>query len=290
MTKDNFQKQISQIAVIDQPLIQDLIALLWSEEAYQAEFPSEFYFHQKNQSLSDLIEWSKKIEIDTDFSEHNKLPLGKYAESLLIIYFKNCKKFELLANNLQLIKENKTLGEIDFLLKNLRSEEYIHLEFALKYYLKVQWKGQLVFLGPNVNNQLEKKKEKLLGQQSRLLNRHQSLLDANFQKINFQPKIWMKGVRFYPFNKKEEYSHTKAWWLNYENIDKLINKNIYFEAVPLKKDWIFPYFKEKEVDFNSLKTKAEHYFQQKKNALMVVRKENNKVIDRGFIMRKKWPN
>ena len=118
MTKDNFQKQISQIAVIDQPLIQDLIALLWSEEAYQAEFPSEFYFHQKNQSLSDLIEWSKKIEIDTDFSEHNKLPLGKYAESLLIIYFKNCKKFELLANNLQLIKENKTLGEIDFLLKN----------------------------------------------------------------------------------------------------------------------------------------------------------------------------
>ena len=47
MAKDNFQKQISQIAAIDQPLIQDLIALLWSEEVYQAEFPSEFYFHQK---------------------------------------------------------------------------------------------------------------------------------------------------------------------------------------------------------------------------------------------------
>jgi len=290
MGKNNFQKEISKIAAIDHPIVKDLIALIWSEEVYQAEFSDTFYFLQKKQSLSDLIEWSKNIEIDTNFSKLNKLPLGKYAESLLNIYFKNCKEFELLANNIQLIKENKTIGEIDFLLKDLIKEEYIHLEFALKYYLKVKWNGQLTFLGPNVNDQLRKKKEKLLGQQSRLLNRHQNLLDADFQKINFQPKIWMKGVRFYPFNISEKYSHTKAWWLNFEDIDKLQKRDTFFEVVSQKKDWIFPYFREKEVDFNSLKTKAEHYFQQKKNALMVVRKESNKVIDRGFIMRKKWPN
>src|SRR5690606_35802865 len=139
MGKNNFQKEISKIAAIDHPIVKDLIALIWSEEVYQAEFSDTFYFLQKKQSLSDLIEWSKNIEIDTNFSKLNKLPLGKYAESLLNIYFKNCKEFELLANNIQLIKENKTIGEIDFLLKDLIKEEYIHLEFALKYYLKVKW-------------------------------------------------------------------------------------------------------------------------------------------------------
>src|SRR5690554_5676651 len=158
MRKNNFQKEISKIAAINQPIVKDLIALLWSEEVYEAEFPNKSYFHLKNNSLSDLIEWSKKIDFEAKAAKLKSLPLGKYAEELLVIYFKQHNSYHLLGNNIQLIEDNKTIGEIDFLLKDQITQEYIHLEFALKYYLKVQWKGQLIFLGPNVNDQLRKKK------------------------------------------------------------------------------------------------------------------------------------
>lgn len=284
-----FNKHISQINQLKLPFLQDLVTLLWQTEVYKAHFEKGSVFSPPLQELESLIEWAKKLT-PPNGQKNTNLPLGKYAEELITLFIEFHADYKLLARNIQLIANKKTLGEIDFLFHDLNNNQHIHLEFALKFYLKTKFNGEMVFLGPNVKDRLTKKKEKLVHSQTQLLKKHADLLPKEFAHILFTPKIWMKGVKFFPFALNRNYTHTKAWWLNLEAIELLNQDRISFEYVTEKKDWIFPYFKSSPVDFNRLKNQADHYFQLKKNALMVVRRKGKVIIDRGFIMRENWPN
>jgi hypothetical protein len=286
---NTFQSEIHLIRSIRKPVLRDLVALLWANCPFNDQIPDELCFHAPQLKLEELIQWAEEIEIEEQL-DANKLPLGKYAEQLLQIFFKNYSVFQLLGQNIQLIKDKETLGEIDFLLHDLKQNNYIHLEFALKFYLKTAWKGKEIFLGPHVKDCLQRKSQKLINRQSQLLNQHADLLTADLHKIPFQPKIWVKGVRFYPFRINESYTHAKAWWIKIEDIGHLDKSNYTFELINQKKDWIFPYFKAVAQDFETLKLEAKTHLSQNRNPLMVVRKKGKKVVDRGFVMRADWPN
>lgn len=286
---NTFQSEIQQIRSIRNSMLRDLVALLWTNCPFNDQLPDALCFHAPQLKLEELIQWAEEIG-SVEQLDANKLPLGKYAEQLLQLFFEHYPIFQLLGQNIQLIKDKETLGEIDFLLHDLKNHKYIHLEFALKFYLKTAWKGKETFLGPNVKDCLQRKSQKLISSQSQLLIQHTDLLTADLRQIPFQPKIWMKGVRFYPFLLNESYTHTKAWWLKIEDIGHLDKSDYSFELIDQKKDWIFPYFKAVAQDFEILKLEATTYLSQNRNALMVVRKKGEEVIDRGFVMRADWPN
>lgn len=287
---NTFQGDIQQIRCIRNPLLRDLIALLWSDAVFNDQIPPELCFQPPQLSLKELIQWAEELKCVEEHIDASKLPLGKYAEKLLQIFFEQHPNFQLVAQNIQLIKDKVTVGEIDFLLRDLEINKHIHLEFALKFYLKTSWSGKEIFLGPNVKDNLNRKSQKLINSQSQLLNSHADLLSAELRNTIFQPKIWMKGVRFYPFQANENYTHAQAWWLNLESIELLDQAGFTFEHIEQKKDWIFPYFKKEAVDFKTLKFETKKYFNQNRNALMLVRKKGAEVLDRGFIMRTGWPN
>lgn len=101
--------------------------------------------------------------INPSLFESNRL--GKQIED----YFKTCvlhhPDYELIASNIQVFGENRTLGEFDFLLR--KGSKVIHVELVYKVYLNL---GPLGFIGPNNNDSLARKRSHLKKNQLSLSN------------------------------------------------------------------------------------------------------------------------
>ncbi|ENM5827111.1 DUF1853 family protein [Vibrio metoecus] len=65
------------------------------------------------------------------------------------------------SEEIQLVNEGKTLGSIDFLAKNRKTEHYEHWEVAIKFYLLHQG----LWYGPNPEDRLDIKLDHMLNQQ-----------------------------------------------------------------------------------------------------------------------------
>lgn len=63
--------------------------------------------------------------------------LGRYFEALAEHLFKHSTRHEILACNHAIHINKRTLGELDLLVKDLKTDEVIHIELALKFYLWV---------------------------------------------------------------------------------------------------------------------------------------------------------
>jgi len=97
--------------------------------------------------------------------------LGIYFESLWQFFLQSDPQVELLASNLPVRADGKTLGEFDLLYFCRQRQRHVHLELALKFYLCApdkdgsEWQH---WLGPNSNDRLDLKLERMLEHQIRL--------------------------------------------------------------------------------------------------------------------------
>ena len=103
--------------------------------------------------------------------------------------------YELLAEEIQLSVDKRTLGAVDFLVKNLKTGEMEHWEVAIKFYLAFEdrWPG------PNARDDLDKKANKMLSHQL-MLSDHPAFIEqyqAQFGQIS-QRRLIMQGRLFYP--------------------------------------------------------------------------------------------
>lgn len=129
---------------------------------------------------------------------HKFLRLGHYAEKLLAFYFSH--EGLLYAHSLQVHSEkSETIGEFDYLL--FAQGGLLHLELATKFYLfhhsKEGGKRDSVFnyLGPNLNDSLGAKMQKIL-QQQLTLSQHEAAKKIVQTKI-VAAKALVKGWLFY---------------------------------------------------------------------------------------------
>lgn len=65
--------------------------------------------------------------------------LGIYFEQLLSFYFEHYPRFTLLAKNLQVNNDERTLGEFDFIILDQADDRTKHIEAAVKFYLGHQY-------------------------------------------------------------------------------------------------------------------------------------------------------
>ena len=198
-------------------------------------------------SIGELEQFELPINSKNDFNNITvkEIRLGKLIEHFVFNELSQNKSIEILGSNIQLIDNKLTIGEIDCLLKFLN--EYIHLEIIYKFYLYDQ---NIIsseidkWIGPNRNDSLSRKIEKLKTQQLPIL-RHKKTREL-LKKVEldvdlFQQKVYFKAQLFVPFNmlnKTFESINNRCVCGYYLSFNQLKNLNSTLFYIPSKLDWI----------------------------------------------------
>ncbi len=272
--------------------MREVCFLLCSEDIPNSHIPLQLQYPRFS------FEKEGKLAIDQTFLENkdllkelealsDKTALGRYAERLLSIWFKHSPHFDLLKFNHQIVIDKLTVGEIDFLLKEVDSKRAIQLEFALKYFLAFGAHDQRQFIGPKGKDSLESKSRKLIDQQMQLSLNHSEMLEESLRSLDFRPQIMLKGELFYPLDQKQSQNH----WLHYKDLKKLSiwDKNSEFLILTYRRDWIFPF--DKDLWQNNIGSSECIDQLAKKNAdlpIMIAYKDG-KVYGRIMLVSDNWP-
>lgn len=185
---------------------------------------------------------------ESDFSFPHNSVLGMQAEACFEAYLKQSKNFELLTANLQIHGAKETLGELDYIVRNLKTERIVHIELACKFYLYDENAGaseEEKWIGPNRKDSLFDKLEKVKLKQFPLLYKDetlQKLTELGITKPSSQ-QLCLKAFLFLPKKMAaEKFSETfKDCIVGYyvKPID-LEDDETALYAIPTKKEWLLP--------------------------------------------------
>jgi hypothetical protein len=239
---------------------------------------------------------------------NNKL-LGKYFESLVEFWFQNSRRFHLIEKSIQVNHNGETLGEFDFILKDKSTNKFIHLEAAGKFYLssenKSDWK---TFIGPNPNDNLQNKMDKLLNEQTQLSKTflgREKLAEVGVTEI--ESTLLLKGYFFYHIKNflLEDYkipvnsnpSQNKGWWLRFGELENLYNIKSKYWLVLKRSNWISNAVLENEnelLDITALLMFLQGYFEFYHYPILIaaIEKLDDHFAEKscGFVVSDLWPD
>ena len=177
----------------------------------------------------------------------NNKRLGAYFECLWQFFLSHYPDWQLNANNLQIIEEKKTLGELDILAVDAQGAGY-HLELAVKFYLQhPDHSGQESrhWLGPQSIDKLDKKLLTLRNKQFPILHHprtQKALLELNIP-LPTRQRLILKGYLFHHWQKEfllPNEANEKCLmgeWLHQKDIKKLTANHEHWLLV-LKPLWL----------------------------------------------------
>ncbi|GJQ62647.1 MAG: hypothetical protein SCALA702_17000 [Melioribacteraceae bacterium] len=254
-----------------------------------------------------LSDYSEKL---TEFlGKKNTLLIGKYFEALFEFGLILSPDIDLLFSNQQITDhKNNTIGEIDFLYRDMKSGNLHHLELAGKFYLALNnipdWNN---FIGPNPADNLAKKMEHLVVKQVPLLKTDagREFLKKHNLDYPVNSKYLLKGYIFYHYPlfqthnfvspTKAKKDHLKGWWIRSDEINLLEHGDLCYYILE-RKEWMrtMPKSNDDIMSFREVKDKVLLYFQHNNYPLLISRMREDvgsfKETDRGFIVSKFWPN
>lgn len=189
-------------------------------------------------------EWFRSQTVETEQlpqepPEHFRL--GIHFEKLYQHWLQHHPEFELLAANLQVQGETRTLGEFDLLAKSNNVAE--HWELAVKFYINFQnSENPSMWFGPDPNDTLAGKIERLENHQLGLSNTNEARALLNHRGIKLdRTRGVVKGRLYHPWQKKVSPpdivnpEHLSGWWLAEEDLKELRG---YSAAYLSKKYWL----------------------------------------------------
>jgi hypothetical protein len=176
--------------------------------------------------------------------------IGKQAEFCFAYYLKHSQRYELIASNIQINGEIETVGEIDYLVFDSKTQATLHVELACKFYLfdsSLKESETNEWIGPNRKDSLKKKLDKLRLKQFPLIRRKETQvtlkelqIDVNTIKQQLCLKAFLflrKGSRANIFS--ENYKNCiVGYWLPIAEFISEEETAVY--AVPKKKEWLLP--------------------------------------------------
>lgn len=206
--------------------------------------------HVLNQGCFDEIsafEFEPFEELKSLPSISEKLVFGKKIERFFSAYIQESLRYDLLAENIQVISDKVTIGELDFIVKDHLNDEVLHVELVYKFYLMLGSHDNIgAWVGPNKNDSLVLKLDKLKSKQFPLLYK-QSTRD----KLK-QLGVYNKGIKqqccflanlFLPYHLLETTITAVnnvcvvGWWASLPEFCRLDYKRFKF-GIPDKKDWM----------------------------------------------------
>ncbi|MCT8340720.1 DUF1853 family protein [Flavobacteriaceae bacterium TK19130] len=229
---------------------------------------------------------------EQSFQFPSQLMLGKQAEYCFEYMVKHSEQYEVLAANIQIQGEEQTLGELDYLLFDTKTDKNLHVELACKFYLYDESLGDAPvekWIGPNRKDRLVEKLQKLKNHQFPLLYSEatESLLESlQLQPSTIEQQLCLKSFLFLP--KGMEKSDLPEAFSDciigrHIKIDDFTPKN-YLGAfyLPQKKEWLLsPDSHTTWISFEEVKRQLDEKRSQKRSAL--VYHKTNKGIELFFV-------
>lgn len=193
-------------------------------------------------------------ELNPDFNPNSLPPIqdnlvfGKKMERLFSHYISQSNKYSLLAENLQLIEDKVTIGELDFLLRYNEQKQTIHLEIACKFYIyRPGLSPEKIgcWIGPNKKDKLVDKLSKLKDRQFPLLQHsvaRKAIQDLGISETKILQQLFLPGILFTPKGLNDNVGNVNpkainGYWLTMEQFEEDDFPN-YQLALPEKENWM----------------------------------------------------
>ncbi len=264
---------------------QDLDILNSFIKAPDLKIHSEKYSFENFNFLNEVI-------VKNNFVFPENLVLGMQAEACFEAYLKQSINYKLLAANLQINGEKETLGELDFIVKNLKNEQVIHIELACKFYLYDENAGTTFeekWIGPNRKDSLFDKLEKVRLKQFPLLQKTATIqkLKALDVEMPTSQQLCLKAFLFLPkvmetqFLPQNYINCIVGYWIKVTDFIEENEDALY--GLPTKKEWLLPMEAiETWLTFSEAKEAIEIQLQAKKSPL--VYKKTSRNTERFFVV------
>ena len=213
---------------------------------------------------------------DLEFQLPSNLRLGHLVEKIVSDLIKSSTNYKVLYENVQVIEDKKTIGEIDFIIENKKTKQLIHMELAYKFYLfdpTISSEPLNNWIGPNRTDSLKGKLEKLKGKQFPLLYHNCTQSTFNTIEINEASQALCLLVSlFIPYEYKASFSFIyekaiKGYYLNIETFISHDNSEKKY-YIPSKKEWGMDPFENKIwTDFNGVEKQINTSIKEKQAPL-----------------------
>ena len=220
-----------------------------------------------------------KLKADIEFELPTNLRLGHLAEKLVSELIKASSNYQVLYENIQLIENKITIGELDFVIEEVTTSQVTHVELAYKFYLydpSLSATQLNNWIGPNRNDALHLKLEKLKQKQFPLLQHiaAKAALPA-IDIANVNQALCLLVSLYLPYEFKgsigaEYQKAVKGYYLNFETFKQLRSAANYYPSyhLPTKTAWgIDPAENETWNDFDSIEKQVKSSLDQKQAVL-----------------------
>jgi hypothetical protein len=315
MNKDYLQFVNKEIQKFKTPELRDLAWVIAAPPLFDS-FPeneielltSDFFEKEFTRILPRLTSLDKNpTDLLSFIHNGNTKLLGKYFEALIKYWLMKFSNFKVIRTNVQIFKNKRTIGELDFLIKD-KVGGVIHLETAGKYYISAkgtkEWRN---FYGPNPADNLSTKIEKMLNEQIKLSSEPSAKSILKSLGINTQVRhlIIFKGFFYYPWNEEGDFTpaygasknHLYGYWIKVNEAEQLLSGKDYRWTVLQRREWISRRFfipPEKTYTTEQLVELLSNYFLKNNYPLLIAKTEANGnyfiEIERIFVISPDWPN
>lgn len=279
-------------------LLKDLNWLVTSRCLIQADLP-EFQGHLI-QCLGDFVDdlslkkWLSSMEdnpiiLQEYFNSEEQLIVGKYYERLISFFFEHYPQFDVLFKGKQIFVEQRTIGELDFIIKDNLSQKVIHIEAAVKYYMGYKNVGKHdLWIGPNGLDTLQKKIRKL----------DKQLLLSDVLDFKIDQRIALMGGYFFKHWKSTHWPYFyenrdgEGIWMYEDEMNDCLNSKAYYSIIP-KSNWLSFYIGEGTLlyDFNEIQIKVREQINTIGKGIMLAEVDLNSLnlIRKYIVAPLKWP-
>lgn len=212
---------------------------------------------------------------------------GKRIEELFCQNILAANFYDVILNGKQIDSNGRTIGELDFLLKDKINNKVIHVELAYKFYLfdpELDKNELNCWVGPNKNDFLHLKRDKILKKQlpllshsetKKILKRKGISIDKIEQRVCFIGKLYTPLGSSFEF-KKINSKCIDGFWISSDNFNENKKFKNYKYYIPNKLNWHVTIKTDVSwMDFNELKFVLKQYHLAKKSPMLWVNAGNS---------------
>ena len=177
-----------------------------------------------------------------------KIRLGHQMEFVFKQLVDLCPEYEVLVHNLPIRNGKQTIGEIDFILRDVETHQLIHVELTYKFYIIDPEISEPIhqLMGPNRRDMFFIKMEKIKNEQFSLLHSKQgrmALAEKGIDHNQITHQACYKAQLFEPFGSKPlnlrplNPNCIVGYWLRMDDFQTEAFKNQQF-YIPYKSQWV----------------------------------------------------
>ncbi len=176
-----------------------------------------------------------------------RLRMGHQMEHVFQQFLETTARYDILLHNLPIKQHNRTIGEIDFVLRNVETAQIVHVELTYKFYIIDTAISEPIhqLIGPNRRDMFFTKIEKIKQRQFPLLHTAEGRDALQLKGIDhgeIEHQCCFKGQLFKPYQTEIHIrplnrSCVHGYWLKFDDFNAEEFRG-YTYYIPYKSEWV----------------------------------------------------